>query len=373
MNNSDALTKVRNNREAYISFWIREFNARFPNHYEESYLYSLGEKGFNYITEMDTAVEVYPIHNNLMGNFIPLEQLVEQQGVEKGTLFLAAQLWRQTLLEVGEGTIDLALFKQMNTRIDYFETLMCENYWNQSISLIKDNESAITKHHDDRISLVGKMAASMAHEIRNPMTSIKGFLKLLRTTINRKNYDRADAYLDYIEDECDHILMQVTGFLSFSKKPIMDEEKISISAKQVLDHILSLLNPRLINENVDLSLSVSSSVMLNVQKMAIQQVLSNLLNNGIDALSELKSERKIHITVMEDSLHTYIKVSNNGPSIPAELNHVIFNPFVTHKENGTGLGLAICKQIMLKNDGDISFTSNEQETAFLLTFRKNCM
>jgi two-component system, sporulation sensor kinase D len=370
MDNFNVLTKVRNNQAAYITHWIREFNARFPNHYEESDLYSMGERSFSYITDLHIAVEDYPIHNNLMGNFIPLEQLVEQQGVETGVLFLAAQLWRQTLLEVGEHTMTLALFKQMNARIDYFETLMSRNYWNQYISLMKDNASAITKHHDDRISLVGKMAASMAHEIRNPMTSIKGFLKLLRTTISQNKYERADAYLDFIEDECDHILMQVTGFLSFSKKPIMDEEKIHISAKHVLDHILSLLNPRLINENVDLSLTVSSSVMLNVQKMAMQQVLSNLLNNGIDALSELKSDKKIRITVMEDSLHTYIRVSNNGPSIPSEMNNVIFNPFVTDKENGTGLGLAICKQIMLKNDGDITFTSNEKETTFLLTFRK---
>ncbi|NHN30320.1 sensor histidine kinase [Paenibacillus agricola] len=371
MDNRDVLTHVRINRAAYITYWIQAFNERFPNRYDESYMYSMGEKGFGYITDLETAVEAYPLHNNLLGNCIPLEQLVEQEGVETGMLFLAAQLWRQTLLEVGESTLTLTLFKQMNARIDYFETVMCQNYWNQSISQMKDNASAITKHHDDRISLVGKMAASMAHEIRNPMTSIKGFLKLLRSTITSNNYERAEAYLDFIDDECDHILMQVTGFLSFSKKPIMDEAKDLISAKQVLDHILSLLNPRLINENVDLTLTISANLMLNVQKMAIQQVLSNLLNNGIDALSKLKSDKKIHIAVMEDNFHTYIRVSNNGPSIPSKMNDVIFNPFVTDKENGTGLGLAICKQIMLKNDGDISFTSNEKETSFLLAFRKN--
>jgi two-component system, sporulation sensor kinase D len=367
MENNNLLADVRSMQREYVAYWMRELNARFPDRYEESYLQGLGETAFKYITDLSIAVEEHPIQHELVDSCCSLEQ----HGNQSELIFWAVQLWRQTLLEVGEQTLTLTLFKQMSGRIDYFETVICKKYWNKAITSLEDNASAITQHHDDRISLLGKMAASMAHEIRNPMTSIKGFLKLLRVTMNQSNYERADAYLDFIEDECDHILMQVTGFLSFSKKPIMDEEMVRISVKQVLDHILSLLNPRLINENVDLSLSVSSEVMIHVQKMAIQQVLSNVLNNGIDALSKLKHNKKICISVIEDNLHTYINVSNNGPRIPAELNSTIFNPFVTDKENGTGLGLAICKQIMLKNEGDITFTSNELETTFLLTFRKS--
>jgi two-component system, sporulation sensor kinase D len=366
MDKPNFLTDVRSMKHAYISYWSKLFSKRFPDHYDATYLYSLGEAGFNYITELHIAADFHPFQRSLMEGFLLFEK--QEEGV--AFIFWALLLWRQTLLEVEENSLTLASYKQMNSRIDGIEVLIFTKYWKNYLSPDQDNSSAITLQHDDRISLLGKMAASMAHEIRNPMTSIKGFLKLLRHNINENNYERADSYLGFIEDECDQILMQVTGFLSFSRKPIMDEEMVHISVRQVLDHILSLLNPRLINENVDLLLDIPPGAMLYVQKMGIQQVLSNVLNNGIDALSELRSDKKMSISIVEDSFNTYIQVANNGPRVPEELYSTIFNPFVTDKENGTGLGLAICKQIMLNNEGDITFTSNEKETVFMLTFRK---
>ncbi|SFK74699.1 His Kinase A (phospho-acceptor) domain-containing protein [Paenibacillus sp. 1_12] len=365
MDNPNFLTSVRSMKPVYITYWCKLFRERFPDHYEEAMLQSLGEAGFNYITEFHIAVDTHSLQHSLMDGFFILE--TQEEGLE--LILWAMLLWRHTLQEAGEDSLTLALFKQMSSRIDDMEALILTKYWKKQ-QLGQDNSSALTLQHDDRISLLGKMAASMAHEIRNPMTSIKGFLKLLRYNINQNSYERADSYLGFIEDECEQILMQVTGFLSFSRKPIMDEEMVHISVRQVLDHILSLLNPRLINENVDLTLNVPQGSMLYVQKMGIQQVLSNVLNNGIDAVSELKSNKKMSISVVEDSSNTIIQVANNGPSVPEELYSTIFNPFVTHKENGTGLGLAICKQIMLNNEGDITFTSNEKETVFELTFRK---
>ncbi|WP_240414603.1 sensor histidine kinase [Paenibacillus periandrae] len=366
MDNPNFLTDVRSMKPAYIFHWSELFSVRFPNHYDATFLYNLGEAGFNYITEFHIDADSHPFQRSLMEGFLAFEK--REDGV--AFLFWAIQLWRQTLLEVEESSLTLAAYKRMNSRIDDMEVLIFDKCRKNHLSPSTDNSSALTLQHDDRISLLGKMAASMAHEIRNPMTSIKGFLKLLRHNIQDNNYERADSYLGFIEDECEQILMQVTGFLSFSRKPIMDEEMVHISVKQVLDYILSLLNPRLINENVDLKLDIPPEAMLYVQKMGIQQVLSNILNNGIDALSELKSDKKMSISIVDDSLNTYIQVANNGPRIPEELYSTIFNPFVTDKENGTGLGLAICKQIMLNNEGDITFTSNEKETVFMLTFRK---
>jgi two-component system, sporulation sensor kinase D len=366
MDNKTLLTEVRAMQREFVSYWVREVCTRFPGRYDESLLYSNGETCFQYITDLHLAVEEHPIHDLIIDKLHNLEK--HKMGMID--IHTAMQLWRQTLLEVGGTTLTMSLFKDMNYRIDYCEALVFQDYWSKATALLEVNASAINEHHDDRISLIGKMAASMAHEIRNPMTAIKGFLQLLRTNIRQHNYGRADTYLEFIENECDNILMQVTGFLSFSKKPIIDEEKVQISLKQVLDHNLSLLNPRLINENVELSLSILSDITLHVQKMAIQQVLSNILNNGIDALSDLKCNKKIYIYCDEDTRHIYINVSNNGPRIPVEMDSTIFKPFVTDKENGTGLGLAICKQIMLKNDGDISFTSTDIETTFRLTFNK---
>ncbi|PZE21345.1 sensor histidine kinase [Paenibacillus xerothermodurans] len=366
MENDPLIAQFREMRHEFVSTWLSNVSERLPDRFDTIELYQQGTAYFTYITDLHIPAELHPALHSAVNWYIQSDQ----KEIQYFQIMYSSHSWRRALLEVGELWLTVSLLKQLFARIDYFEMEVCRSFRQHEVVRFKQRDVAMDELHEDRMNLVGKMAASMAHEIRNPLTSIKGFLKLLRSGIQNKVVDKPLKYLDFIEHECDNIHMQVTGFLSFSKKPIMEEELVSISVKQVLEHNLSLLGPRLINENVDLTLSVPAETTLLVQKLAIQQVLSNLLNNGIDALTALKSERKIHISAYEDANHVYIEVSNNGPRIPAALQKTIFNPFVTDKANGTGLGLAICKQIMAKNHGDISFTSNDTETSFLLTFAK---
>lgn len=241
------------------------------------------------------------------------------------------------------------------------------------MELIK-KENDITELHEDRLSLIGKMAASMAHEIRNPLTSIKGFLKLIRANIPSDSNPNIEKYINIIESEFENIHMQITGLLSFSKKQIIEESFSYLSANQLLHSMISLMSPRLINENVELKINEREVFYIYGQKVALQQVISNILNNGIDALSMNQDQEKImRIDIYSDDEASYIAISNNGPEISEEVREVLFRPFTTTKEDGTGLGLAICKQIMIKNNGDITFESNPEETTFRLIFYKEPM
>ncbi|TDF97508.1 sensor histidine kinase [Paenibacillus piri] len=366
MDNESLLAKVRDMEHEFITHWLNAVSSQFADA-DKDHLYQIGRAYFQYMTELAISAENHPAISHAAQWFMRSDN--DMMTVQR--IHYNSRSWRQALHAIGGKLLTMELFKRFCDRIDHFESEMCRIYWEQAAERTKEKELVLDQLHDDRMNLIGKMASSMAHEIRNPLTSIKGFLKLLRTGIHQQPFHKADSYLDYIEHECDNILMQVTGFLSFSKRPIMEEEPVYISAKQVLDHNISLLNPRLIDENVDLTLAVPEHIKIRVQKLAIQQVLSNLLNNGVDALSSVKTNKRITIICYEDHANAYIRVSNNGPKIPPELGQTIFTPFVTNKENGTGLGLAICKQIMLQNNGDISYTSNDQETAFLLTFRRS--
>ncbi|MFE5320406.1 sensor histidine kinase [Paenibacillus sp. NPDC056579] len=321
---------------------------------------------FDYLTDLHIDMTEHPLQE-VVPDWCAKYQELELEIID---IIRCSHLWRKSLIEVGSDFLTLKLFREICLRVDHFEVLLCENYWQRTISDLKEKDMAINQLHDDRITLLGKMAASMAHEIRNPLTSIKGFLQLLRTNLRALPMEKADAYLEFIEAECNNMHMQVTGFLSFSKRPIIEEELADTSLKQILEYNLSLLNPRLINENVVLKVDIPDSITLRVQKLAFQQVLNNLLNNGIDALSEVKYEKIISIKAFEDQDHTWIWIGNNGPAIPAELAKTLFAPFVTNKTNGTGLGLAICKQIMTKNNGDISFQSTDRETTFKLSFQR---
>lgn len=90
----------------------------------------------------------------------------------------------------------------------------------------------------------------------------------------------------------------------------------------------------------------------------------------MDALCDVKGSKTIQLICHEDEHHVFISVKDNGPGIPDTLKPNVFTPFVTSKQNGTGLGLAICKQIMEKNNGDITFTSSPGETIFTLSLAK---
>ncbi|WP_052476309.1 histidine kinase dimerization/phospho-acceptor domain-containing protein [Cohnella kolymensis] len=134
--------------------------------------------------------------------------------------------------------------------MDLFEKHARENYWNMTRNVILEKEKQINELHSERLTLIGKMAASMAHEIRNPLTSIQGFLKLIKQNISSEMNQKIANYLKIIEDEFETINMQITGFLSFSRNVKHDESYENISLIQIINSVLSMLNPRLIQEDV---------------------------------------------------------------------------------------------------------------------------
>jgi signal transduction histidine kinase len=284
--------------------------------------------------------------------------------------------WREALQETvlqmdPKPDVPLPAIMQIHSRIDAFERWVCDGYWNLTRSVLAEKDQKITELHDDRLNLIGKMAASMAHELRNPLTAIGGFLKPLRSNLPPEALTKVGKYIDVIQNEFENFQMQITGFLSFSKKRIIDEPFVIITTRQLVDSVLSMIRPRLVSENIHLEISPECDISLLVQKVAMQQVLSNLLNNGIDALSTTPSPKRIRIRCYEDEAAYYLSVTNNGPEIPEDVKETIFTPFVTSKMDGTGLGLTICKQIMAKNNGDITFTSDAKETNFILSFDKS--
>ncbi|MDQ0192857.1 sensor histidine kinase [Paenibacillus wynnii] len=246
----------------------------------------------------------------------------------------------------------------------------CETHMRIYAEVLNEKDSKIDKLHDDRLNLIGKMASSMAHEIRNPLTSIAGFLKLIRHDISNRKQSNLDKYIDVIDEEFTSINMHITGFLSFSRNNAFQEKKTEVSVTEVIHSTLYLLNPRLNNENIMLTINFENDYFIYIQKISIQQVISNIVSNAIDSLIDIKTDRAIRIECFQDEENINIHIVNNGPNISEEIKHSLFLPFITNKENGTGLGLAICKELMIKNNGNIDFESNESETNFMLSFKK---
>ncbi|WP_164553288.1 sensor histidine kinase [Brevibacillus marinus] len=240
----------------------------------------------------------------------------------------------------------------------------------QKALLEKQRSESVGQLHLDRLSLLGKMAASMAHELRNPLFAIEGMLRLIESELSHEERSKVKRYLDVVQQEFSGLYGQITGFLSFSRNQQMEEMFVNCRLSELVAAVLELIRPRLNNEGVEVELDLQLDPSLTIQKIALQQVLFNLLNNSLDALAYGPYPKLIQLHSHEDEDSYYVDITDYGEGIPEHLKDSIFTPFVTSKSKGTGLGLSICKQIMEKNGGEISFTSQKGMTVFTLRFFK---
>lgn len=360
-----------------IQAWLYDNQRDIPNQYNLSDLSENKVAYFELLTDIHTPIEEHPSFNT----FQQMWKSYAETRTPIQYLLHSARIWRKLLLEYmwtycDEMQVSVnemkAVIPVMHNRLDNIQQYICVVYWEHDNSLLEQKDEKISQLHKDRLTILGKMAASMAHEIRNPLTAIEGFIHLIRSEMNTSplNQGKINGFLDIVQSEFKGLYGQITGFLGFSKNVGADEPLKMCSIREIIDSVLELVSPRLIDENIEIKLSLNCDNVLAVQKVSVQQVLSNLIINSIDALSSIKYSRLIEIHTYEDGKNCYIDVIDNGIGIPLSIQNTIFTPFVTSKSYGTGLGLAISNEIMKKNMGNISFASQKGETKFTLSFKK---
>lgn len=212
----------------------------------------------------------------------------------------------------------------------------------------------------DKLNVVGQMAAGVAHEIRNPMTIIRGYLQLLKINREFKEYNE---YFQVMINELDRANMIISGFLSLAKEKTieMNEEPLNgiISSIAPLLQAEALMN----NKYVQLELGDVPTLMLNQND--IRQLILNLVRNALDASAP--GNGIIIRTIIEDG-KVILSVEDHGKGIEKEILDKLGTPFVTTKDNGTGLGLTICYGIAEKHGANIEVTSGDDGTTFSVYF-----
>ncbi|WP_332690978.1 two-component system sensor histidine kinase NtrB [Halalkalibacter lacteus] len=214
-------------------------------------------------------------------------------------------------------------------------------------SLQKQFENLLTFHH--QMEAVSHIAAGVAHELRNPLSVIKGFLQLAKLTNDHQKY------YDTIMSELDRMNGILEDFLSVSRKKL---DRRWQSPVQIMDSLTEIIKAECLLHDVEFYLELSDTDKpVYVNESMIKQVLLNLLRNSVEAYGESNVNRmlKIETTVQEENY--VIQVKDNGKGMSESVLQQLGKPFFTTKERGTGIGIPLCKKIIEDHGGSFQVDS----------------
>jgi two-component system sporulation sensor kinase A len=202
----------------------------------------------------------------------------------------------------------------------------------------------------EKLAVVGELAAGVAHEVRNPLTSIKGFLQYLKPNKEQR------LFFDLMLSEVDRIESIINEFLILAKPQAVKYTENDLST--LLDDLMTLMKPQMLLKNILVSLDVESGLPpITCEKNQIKQVFVNILKNAIEAMPK---GGKITIQYRHyGDERVLIRFIDEGCGIPKESISKLGEPFYTMKEKGTGLGLMVCYKIIENHQGEIQIESTE--------------
>ena len=215
---------------------------------------------------------------------------------------------------------------------------------------IKQLEEKVRR--SEKLAAIGKLAAGVAHEIRNPLSSIRGFAQYLRHAL--KDRPKEKEYTETMVSEVDRINSVVTDLLTFAHP--MKADLIPTDLTELLEHTVRLVqaDARALNANIQMDVNDLSKIPLDADRMT-QAILNLLLNS----LQTIENGGQITVGAEINPSDSYLKiwVEDDGPGIPSDEKEKVFDPFFTTREKGTGLGLAIVHKIVENHNGDIRLAS----------------
>jgi len=219
----------------------------------------------------------------------------------------------------------------------------------------------------EKLSSLGVLAAGVAHEIRNPLTSIKVRLFTQQQLLKPGTEEHDDNV--FLTEEITRLENIVKDFLAFARPG--DPEFVSIKATQAMRELVPLLQPELRKSGIALKEEYLADPNLKADLSQLKQVIINLVKNAADAIVRdgaitLRTRIETLGRGGAASARAILEVQDTGPGVPAEIQKRLFDPFFTTKASGTGLGLSIAARILEKHGGRLEYSTTPSRGA---TFR----
>ena len=288
---------------------------------------------------IDSYFHIITTSLKLKTSDLSFTQLLDQQDIERFMVDFATYNQFEIKLNM-EGQRILHQVYKLNDKDNGFH-LFC--YPMKEIPL---NEQA--SEESILLSTVSKLAAGIAHEIRNPLTTVKGFLQLLKPSLNEIGKGQ---YADIALDEIDRANELIYEFLDATKP--FERKKDQVSLNKVVQDIAILYEGETALQNVQLTSNTpEEDLIVYGDRKQLKQILLNIMKNAIEATGFTKEEyRQITLSLVEKEGFANICIKDNGCGMTEETLGKIFTPFYSTKQTGTGIGLSICKKIVEEHDG----------------------
>lgn len=212
----------------------------------------------------------------------------------------------------------------------------------------------------DRLNLVGEMAAGMGHEVRNPLTVVRGLTQILQQRANREDQQ---VYYDLMIEEIDRANAIITEFLVLAKNRIVHVKESNLA--DILQKTAPLIYADAISQDKHLIVESSQMPSLFVDEKEIQQLILNLARNGLEAM---QAGQTLRIRTYWEGGEAVLAVSDEGPGIHPQLLDKLGTPWMTTKANGVGLGLPVCYSIAARHHARIVVETGSGGTCFYVRF-----
>ena len=294
------------------------------------------------------------MHRRMMGRDLPQEMFNERiiiVGLRMAELEHIQKNERNRTLIIAAALLILA------TGAIYFVFLL-QNYYLVNTAL-EDIKEKVRK--TEGFVAVGRIAASIAHEIRNPLSSIKGFAQYFKLRFKAK---KDAAYADIMIKEIDRLNRVITELLDYAKPTELNLKKQRL--EDIISYSIKLLESDIKGKGINIKEEDEDNLpAVLIDKDQITQAVLNILLNSIEAVDK-NGEIMIDVKRVNDGIQ--LSISDNGKGISKENVDKIFEPFFTTKKSGTGIGLALVKKIIDMHNGKIAIESKEGEgTRFIIS------
>jgi two-component system, sporulation sensor kinase B len=248
-----------------------------------------------------------------------------------------------------------AASKQLGqTSLEDKESLLLEEAINTMEDIFEHTKIQQELQRAEKMNAIGQLAASVAHEIRNPMTVVKGFLQIF---LSKEMSEEDHMYLKLMIEELNRAETIINDYLSLAKPDI--GKLVIIDGSEMTEQVMDLMSSyAMMSKNISMHTEIKNQVKIRGNKSELKQVLINILKNGIEAMGD---GGKLSMTLEKQGDFGVFVIKDTGIGMTAEELSRLGTAFYSLKERGTGMGLMVCYQIVERMKGQIKVSSKKGE------------